>query len=275
MASLSDRKPRLKARFLVALTLCSLAWLLAVGLATVGYSRVVSWGQSEVVQQEVLYYAYAFAAAGTIAGVAASDAPGRRRWAFTSGTMSTVLLAASVPIVRWQIFHATAPSIPWGQRVWDSALECIGFGFLLGAFVGLIVSGLVLASLFVERRVKIWQFGLMVAAMVALLGMWALPAAIPHLSDLVILRVGVNYRYLYDEAMRGSATGAGTGSLAGAIVTGLIAPVVWCGCPDRSDRRGRVERGHDLARAETNRAAQAVAQLGLGVDAQGAVDRGG
>jgi hypothetical protein len=223
MASPSDRKPPSKARFPVAVVLGSFAWLLAVGLATVGYSRVVTWGQSEVVQQEVLYYAYAFAAAGTITGVAASDAPGRRRWAFASCAMSSILLAASIPIVRWLIFRATAPSVAWGRRVWESALGCIGFGSLMGAFVGPVVSVLVLASLLVERRVKPWQFGLMVAAMVALLGMWALPAAIPHLSDLVILRVGVNYRYLYDEAMRGSATGAGMGSLVGAIVTGLIA----------------------------------------------------
>src|SRR4051812_21319515 len=43
----------------------------------------------------------------------------------------------------------------------------------------------------------------------------------------------------------------------------------------RSDRRRGVERGHDLARAEPQGAVEAVAELGGGVDSEGAVDRGG
>jgi hypothetical protein len=223
-------RPGTKAQFLVALSLGASAWLLTVGFAIVGYSEQVSWEQSVVVQKESLCFAYAFAVAGTITGVAASATSGQRRWAMGSGAISLILLAGSIPILRWLIFPATSPNITWGQDVWHSALGCIEVGSLLGGFVGLIISGLVLASVPLERRLKTWQFGLMIAGAIALLGMWVLPAALPHLSDLVILYAGVHYRYLYDEALRGAGIGAGTGSLAGAIVLGSIAR--WHGAKD-------------------------------------------
>lgn len=221
----------LAARLLVAMSVGASAWILVAALAIIGFSQQVTWRQFEIVQKETLCFAYAFVVAGTITGVVASATSGQWRWAMGSCAISIILSALSIPIIRWLIFRATTPDIPWGRRVWDSAVDCMRFGSILGVVFGLIMSSLVLAAVIVERRTKAWQFGLLVAVSVALMGMWALPAVISTLSDMVVLYVGANYRYLFDESLRGAGTGAGTGSLAGAVVAGLTAR--WYGATER------------------------------------------
>jgi hypothetical protein len=210
-------------RHAVASSLGVLAWALVAGLAVLGFSQQVTWHDSDVVSNEVVCFAYAFSVAGTITGLATSVAAGQRRRAAGFIVISIAVVAASVPAIRWLILRATAPNIQWAEAVWRSAVRGIRFGSVLGALCGLGASGLVIPAVILERRVARWQFGLIVAGAVALLGSWALPVAISLTSDLVVPLVGVNYRYLYDEGLRGAGIGAGTGSLAGAVVVGLTA----------------------------------------------------
>jgi hypothetical protein len=211
------------ARLLVAVTPGALVWLLVGGFAIVGFSQQVAWQRSDFVPKEVLGFAYAFAVAGTITGVVSAATSGQIRWAMGWCAVSIVPLATSVPLLRWLIFRTLAPNITWAGRVWDSSFECAVIGSLLGIVFGLVISGLILATVVVERYTTAWQFGLIVTGIVVLLGMQVLPAAISGLSDLTVRYAGANYRYLYDEWLLGAGVGAGTGSLAGAIVAGLMA----------------------------------------------------
>jgi hypothetical protein len=158
-----------------------------------------------------------------ITGLVASVTAGRRRWTAGFVLIGVAVVAASVPILRWLVLRATAPNIQWGELEWHLSVRCVKFGSVLGAFCGLITSVVVIPAAVLERRLARWKFGLLVAGVIILLGWWALPAAIGSASDLVVTLVGVNYRYLYDDSLRGAGIGAGTGSLAGAVAVGLIA----------------------------------------------------
>ncbi len=222
-----------------------LAWLLVAGFAIVGFSQQVKWERFEIVPKEVLGFAYAFAVAGTITGVAAAATSGQIRWAMGWCAISIIPIAASVPLLRWLIFRTLAPDIAWAGRVWGSSIECAVIGSLLGMVFGLVISGLILVTVLLERYTTAWQFGVIVTSIVALLGMQVLPAAISCLSDLTVLYAGANYRYLYDEWLLGAGVGAGTGSLAGAIVAGLMAR--W----HSATERGRHLRGQQSHRGSS------------------------
>jgi hypothetical protein len=212
-----------RVRFTLAIVLSFLAWMTVIGLGTAGFSAQVTWRRSNIVPQEVVGFAAAFAVAGTIAGFTASATSGRRRWTLAFGAISLVTLAASVGFLRWWIFHSTAPNTTWGGRVWNSRLAIVKAGVVFGAISGLVISGVVLMVAVVERHTKRWQFGVIVAIVTAVLGMGVLPLAVSYLSDLIILYSGPNYRYLYERSMAGTAVGAGTGALIGAVVIGMIA----------------------------------------------------
>jgi hypothetical protein len=215
-------------RHVVASSLGVLAWALVTGLAVLCFAQQVTWHDFDIVSTEVICFAYAFVVAGMITGLVASVAAGQRWWTSGFVLIGIAVVTASVPILRWLVLRATAPNVQWGELEWHLAVRFVKFGSVLGAFCGLITSVLVLPAVILERRLARWQFGLLVAGGVVLLGWWAIPAAIASASDLVVTLVGVNYRYLYDEWFTGAAIGAGTGSLAGAVTLGLMAR--WCGC---------------------------------------------
>jgi hypothetical protein len=200
-----------------------LAWFVVIGMATVGFAGQVTKYDYEVVRPDVLGFAFAFAIAGTITGLVASATAGHRPWTIAFGAISPVLLGVSPAVVRWWIFRFTAPSAAWGQRLWESAIGTISTGLVVGSLFGILLSGLVLVAAVVERRMTRWQFGLMVAVAVAVLGSIGLPMIMPYVVELVILYAGGNFRHGLDEVTTGSAIGAGIGALMGAVIVGMIA----------------------------------------------------
>ena len=172
-----------------------LAWFVVIGMATVGFAGQVTKHDYEIFRPDVLGFAFAFAIAGTITGLVASATSGHRPWTIAFGTISPVLLGVSPAIVRWWIFRFTAPSAAWGQRV-------VGFGGRdhrdrpdRGQPLRVLLSGFVLVAAVVERRTSRWQFGLMVAVAVAVLGSVGLPMMMPYVVELVMIYAGGNFRH--------------------------------------------------------------------------------
>jgi flagellar biosynthesis protein FliQ len=214
---------RAAVRFAMGISLTVSVWALLVGFAVAVFSLQATWNSFDIVQKEVLGFAYAFSVAGTITGVVASATFGDKQRAIVFGLIGGVLLAVSVPALRWLIYRLTAPNLAWADREWDGAVECIGLGLALGTSLALAVSGLVHASGLLARHLALWRFGILIAIVVAILGQWLLPVTISYLSDLVIPYLRWHYGFRYDEALRGAGIGAGPGALAGAIVSALIA----------------------------------------------------
>jgi hypothetical protein len=220
------------------------AWCGLAGLAVGAFARQVTWSGHDIIPKELVAFAYAFSVAGSLIGIAAVASGAGRRWATGFGLLNMAVLAASVPVVRGLIFRLTAPNLAWAGRAWEESIDCMRFGATLGVITGLVGSVFVFSLGLLERRMARWQFGAVAAVVVALLGFWLLPLAIAHLPNLVSNRVGDNYRYLYDEVVRGAGIGAGAGALCGAIVAGLLA---------RSAMGGRKE-GRNEAKANSSRA---------------------
>jgi hypothetical protein len=206
-----------------AIVLGVLAWFIVIGVATAGFAAQVTRHDFEILGEEVLGFAAAFAVAGTIAGFVASATSGHRRWTIAFGAISPALLAASPAIFRWWIFRVTAPNVAWGERVWASAVGSMEAGSMVGLIAGLVISGLVVVAAVVERRTTSWQFGLIVAVAVAVLGLVGLPMMMPYVFEWLKWYAGPNYRYMYDRLISGAAIGAGTGAPMGAVVVGMIA----------------------------------------------------
>jgi hypothetical protein len=218
-------------RFVLALTAGELAWIIVAGFAVVGFSRQVTWPRYEIVHAEVFCFASAFAVAGTITGTVASAASGRRRWAMGICAVNAVLLGTSLVILRRFIFGATAPNVMWGKSCWDLAIECVMVGSAVGLAFAFVVSAAILAVTALERHLKAWQFGLVVAAAVGLLGWSLLPVALVALADssanlIDFLKSYCGIVHTYRDSLQGAGAGAGAGAFAGAIVAGLMAR--WC-----------------------------------------------
>jgi hypothetical protein len=219
----------------LAIVLGVLAWFIVIAVSIAGFAAQVTRHDFELLGEEVLGFAAAFAVAGTIAGFVASATSGHRRWTIAFGAISPVLLAASLAILRWWIFRFTAPNVDWGEWEWRSAVGIVATGSKVGIISGLVISGLVLVSAVVERRTARWQFGLIVALAIAVLGSVGLPMMMPYVLDLIVMYAGPNYHYMYDRVISGAAIGAGTGALIGAVVVGMIAR--WFGAAGQG--RGR------------------------------------
>ncbi len=231
------RSPSLGAagRFALVLSLTTSAWVLVAGFAIAVFSGQVTPNRDDVLQKEVFGFAYAFSVAGTITGAVALVTSGEWRRAVGFGTIGAILLVASVPGLRWSIDRLTAPNPVWAQREWDEAIERMGPSLSLGAAAAFVVAGMVLACGFLARRMAPWQLGIVVAIVVAILGLWVFPFTVSHLTDRVIPHLRWHYGHRYDEALRGSTTGAVPGALAGAIVTALMAR--WFGTSKSVGRR--------------------------------------
>jgi hypothetical protein len=230
----------------LAIVLGVLAWFIVIGVSIAGFAAQVTRHDYEIPGEEVVAFAAAFAVAGTIAGFVASATAGHRHWTIAFGAISAVLLAASPAILCWWIFCTTAPNVRWGESMWESALGTMVTGLQVGIISGLVISGLVLVAAVVERHLARWQFGLIVAVAVALLGSVGLPMMMPYVFELMVIYAGPNYRYLYDRAISNAAIGSGTGALMGAVVVGMIAR--WFAAAGQG--RGR----HPVQAAEQTRA---------------------
>jgi hypothetical protein len=212
------------ARFVVAISLGTLAWAFVIGFAVFGFSQQVTWHFLQNRIGQTLYFAYAFSVAGAITGPVAYVAAGKRRWAIGVCAANIVLLAVSLPIVHWCLYRMIAASGGWTGHLWRSVRDCAAFGSILGVCSALIVSSLLLASIVVERHTKRWQFGLIVAVLVAVLGLWILPAMAYGLPDLAAPFAGFYCPHLFNTSLFAAGmTGAGSGALAGAVVAGLLA----------------------------------------------------
>ena len=193
-----------------------------------------------MVSKEVVGFASAFAVAGTISGIAAVGASGRGRWAVGFGAAVAALLAASCLLLRWRVYSLTSPKLLWGEWVWETITQGLKFGGILGLAAGLMVSLAIPTAVALERRISRWQFGLLVAILINLLGAWILPPVVAALPGLLALRVGGNYRVHYDALVRGAGVGAGMGALCGAVVVGLVARGLGAGPrePGQANRNG-------------------------------------
>jgi Arc/MetJ-type ribon-helix-helix transcriptional regulator len=212
------------ARLAVAISLGTLAWTFVIGFAIFNFSQRITWVLLKEQTEEIVYFAYAFSVASAITAVVAYAAAGRRRWAIGACATNVVLLAASLPILYWFSCRNITLNSAWAWSVWSSAQDCAAYGSFLGVCTAFIVSGLILASVVAERHTKRWQFGLFVAVAVAVLGMWVLPVVAYGLPELAFPYLRWNHRHLWDTSLFAAGmTGAGTGSLAGAVVAGLLA----------------------------------------------------
>jgi Arc/MetJ-type ribon-helix-helix transcriptional regulator len=213
-----------RGRLAIAIALGTLAWAFGIGFATFGFSQKTTGLPLKNHWEEILYFAYAFAVASAITGVVACASAGKKRWAIGACATNIVLLAASLQIVQWLIYGKLAPNGPLAELSWDFARDCAKFGSVLGIGSAAIVSGLVMASIVVERHTKRWQFGLIVAVMVAVLGLWLLPDVAYGLPELAAPYIGLKYAQLHNTSLFAAGmTGAGSGALAGAVVAGLMA----------------------------------------------------
>jgi hypothetical protein len=211
------------ARLAFAISLGTLVWASVIAFAVFGFSQMNTWQSPRNRLEEIVYFGYAFSIAGGITGAVAYVAAGKKRWAIGVFTTDLVLLAASVPIVRWLVYRSIASTGRWTFLIWDSMRDSAAFGAVLGVCAALVVSVLVLASVVLERHTKRWQFGLIVAVAVACLGLWLLPVIAFGLPELVAPYAGLKYRQVYDVSLFAAGmTGAGSGSLAGAVVAGLL-----------------------------------------------------
>jgi hypothetical protein len=210
-------------RPLIAVGLGAASWAAITGFAVACFARQVTAHGPLLFQREVLGFASAFAAAGTISGSVALAAYGRWRRALGLWGTLVALFAASVALTRWGIARLTRPSVPWFESVWSGATVSIGFGIALGVLGGLIVSALVGLFAALTRRRMTWRVGLAVAALVAVLGFWAAPQSVPRLVGWAIAYAHWHHGTGYDEAIRGAGVGAGVGALAGAVVSVLSA----------------------------------------------------
>jgi hypothetical protein len=211
-------------RLAVAISLGTLAWVIVVGFAIFGFSQQITWRLLKNRTEEILFFAYAISVAGAITGVVACAAAGKKRSAIGACVTNAVLLLASLPTVHWLIYRRIAPNLALAQLLWGSACDCFLFGSILGVCSAVIVSGLVLASVVLERHTKRWQFGLIVSVTVALLGLWVVPVVASGLPELSVSYIGQTWPHLDNTSLFAAGmTGAGTGSLAGAVVTGLMA----------------------------------------------------
>jgi hypothetical protein len=206
-------------RSILAIGLGVLVWVIAIGLGTAGFSAQMTTEPFDILRGGVLGFAAGFAVAGTITGLVASATSGHRRWTIGFGLISPVVFAASMAILRWWIIRSK-PNVAWGVSTWHYAAWRMRLGLMPGIVSGLVLSGLVLVAAVVERHTKRWQFGLIVAVTVAVLGLGVLPVAMSHTTDPIVLYVAPNDRYFFDRSM---AIGAGTGALSGAVVIGMIA----------------------------------------------------
>ena len=210
-------------RFGLALTV--FAWAFVVGLAVMIFSGQVTWhiNPPDIIQREVLGFAYAFTVAGTIAGFVALAVLGewRRGWGFA--LIGLAFLGGSVLTLRRLVFRVAGPNGGWTQRWWDEDLGRIGLSLALGSVIALVVSTLVLASRLLASRMAAWQFGLVVVVAAYVLGYWGFPLMISHLTERALPYLRWDYGYRYDEALQGAAIGSGPGALAGAIVVSLMA----------------------------------------------------
>jgi hypothetical protein len=220
----AESRGKRTAQLAVAISLGTLIWAFVVGFAIFNYSQRITWLLLKERTEEILYFGYAFSIAGAITGVVTCAAAGKKRWAIVICASNIVLLAASLPTVRWLTYSKLAPKGSWLAAImWGSARDCFAFGAILGVSSAVIVSGLVLASVVLERHTKRWQFGLIVAVIVAALGLWVVPVVAYGLPELTGPYVGLTYPHLYDTSLFAAGmTGAGTGSLAGAVVAGLM-----------------------------------------------------
>jgi Arc/MetJ-type ribon-helix-helix transcriptional regulator len=220
----TESRGKRTARLAVAISLGTLVWAFVVGFAIFNYSQRITWLSLKERTEEILYFGYAFSIAGAITGVVTCAAVGKKRWAIVICAFNIVLLAASLPTVRWLTYSKLAPKGSWlAVILWGSARDSFAFGALFGVSSAVIVSGLVLASVVLERHTKRWQFGLIAAVMVAALGLWVVPVVAYGLPELTGPYVGLTYPHLYDTSLFAAGiTGAGTGSLAGAVVAGLM-----------------------------------------------------
>jgi hypothetical protein len=221
----------------LAIALGVLVWLVVIGAGTAGFSAQVTVQPFDILRREVLGFTVAFVIAGTITGLVASATAGHRRWTVAFATISLLVIAGSVAILRWCVFHVTAPNTDWGRHEWNSAIGIMETSSMLGIAAGLVISGLVLLAAAVERRMARWQFGVLVAISVAVLGNGVLPIATSRISDLIVLYTGPNYRYLYEDSIAGPAAGAGVGALVGAVAIGMIAR--WIAATEKTQRPTR------------------------------------
>jgi hypothetical protein len=218
------------ARLAFAISLGTLVWASVIAFAVFGFSQQNTYQSPKNRLEEIVYFGYAFSVAGAITGAVAYVAAGKKRWAI--GVFATevvllaaevVLLAASVPIVPWLIYRSIASTGRWNYLISDSMRDSAAFGAVLGVCSALVVSVLVLASIVLERHTKRWQFGLIVAVAIACLGLWLLPVIAFGLPELVAPYVGFKYAQIHDTSLFAAGmTGAGAGSLAGAVVAGLL-----------------------------------------------------
>jgi hypothetical protein len=212
------------ARLAVGISLGTLAWAFVIGFAIFNFSQRITWVLLKERAEEILYFAYAFSVSSAITGVVAYAAAGRKRWAAWACATNIALLATSLPILHWLIYRNTTLNGAWAWSLRGSARDCVAYGAFLGVCTAVIVSGLVLASVVLERHTKRWQFGFIVAVAVAVLGMWVFPVVAYGLPELVFPYLLWNHRHLWSTSLFAAGmTGAGTGSLAGAVVAGLLA----------------------------------------------------
>jgi hypothetical protein len=212
------------ARLAVAILLATLVWAAVIAFAVFGFSQQITWRVLKNRLDETVYFAYAFSVASAITGAVAYVAAGKKRWAIGVCAADIVLLAASLPVVRLLIYGKLGlGNRVWAERLWGSASECVIFGLILGVCSALVVAVFVLASAVLERRTERWQFGLIVAGTVACLGLWVLPVVAYGLPELAVPYIGLNYPQFYDTTLFAAGmTGAGSGSLIGAVVAGLL-----------------------------------------------------
>jgi hypothetical protein len=209
-------------RFTFALCCTITAWTSVTVLAVVLFSGQVVRNPYDILQKEIFGFACAFAMAGAITGFVSMALIGGPSRALGFILTAGITLTASFLALRFMIFYYTAPNTIWGQREWDEASDRLLPCTTLAAVIALLISGLVLASAPLARRMSRIAFGVLIAVTVGILGLWVLPFAISHLTDRAIPYLRWHYGTRLDDALRGASIGAGTGALAGAIVIALI-----------------------------------------------------
>jgi hypothetical protein len=214
-------------RDLISISTGAVAWTGLTGLAVICLSGPMLSQDYHLPTRGLLGYASAFAVASAISGSVATAIYGDRRRSLGLGILLLALFALSVLSVRQILWTKTAPNVSWFQREWNAAAVCLAYGAGLGASCGLIASAIVGVFALLTRRRTTWRVGLAAAIGLIVAGFWALPAAIPWMTDLSIShsRAHGNYGMSHDEAIRNAGVGAMVGALSGAVVLAFVARV--------------------------------------------------
>src|SRR5262249_19839421 len=113
-------------------------------------------------------------------------------------------------------------SQPWFSLEWKETASGIKTGIVLGWVFGLTLAAITYLVATLSRRQLGWRLGIVVVTMLVAAGTWVIPWLVGDITDMA-QRGYWNEHGLGDIAtVRGSAVGATTGSLVGAVVCVLI-----------------------------------------------------